>query len=88
MVILGYQPHQKMEYIYQPIAWSVAHFKNTYHKILLLMISFYTLVNTKVENVKSLVGSTKEEFEYLVWLKNNATNLKSNQLQILINLTK
>lgn len=42
----------------------------------------------KGRNVKSLVGSTKEEFEYLVWLKNNATNLKSNQLQILINLTK
>ncbi len=41
----------------------------------------------KGRNVKSLVGSTKEEFDYLLWLKNNATNLKPQQLDVIKKLT-
>lgn len=42
----------------------------------------------KGRNVRSLVGSTTEEFQYLQWLKNNGTNLKEFQRQILNEITK
>jgi hypothetical protein len=42
----------------------------------------------KGRNVKSMVGSTKEEFQYLCWLRDNGTNLKENQRAILKELTK
>lgn len=42
----------------------------------------------KGRNVKSMVGNTTEEFNYLIWLRDNGTNLKDNQLLILQNLTK
>ena len=42
----------------------------------------------KGRSVKSMVGSTKEEFQYLCWLRDNGTNLKENQRKILNELTK
>lgn len=43
----------------------------------------------KGRNVKSMVGNTKEEFDYLKWLLNqNYIVLKNNQIEILKKLTK
>ena len=41
----------------------------------------------KGRSVKSMVNTNKEEFDYLLWLKNNAKNLKSNQIEILKKIT-
>jgi hypothetical protein len=42
----------------------------------------------KGRSVKSMVNTTPEEFNYLVWLRENNTNLKEKQVLILKNLTK
>jgi hypothetical protein len=42
----------------------------------------------KGRNVKSMVGNTKEEFDYLIWLRDNAKNLKESQVLILNSITK
>ena len=42
----------------------------------------------KDRTVKSLIEGTKEEYNYLVWLRDNAKNLKPNQIEILKKLTK
>lgn len=42
----------------------------------------------KGRNVKSMVGNTTAEFQYLIWLRDNGTILKQTQREILTRLTK
>lgn len=41
----------------------------------------------KGRSVQSMVGNTTEEFNYLIWLRDNATSLKPWQLEILKKIT-
>lgn len=42
----------------------------------------------KGRRVSSMVGNTPSDFRYLIWLRENATNLKPWQMKILKDITK
>ena len=42
----------------------------------------------KGRSVQSMVGNTTSEFQYLIWLRENAANLTITQHEILKNITK